>query len=337
MANSHRAIFFTILLLLAVAAAATASSAGFSPLSPYYYSKICPKALPAIRRVVEAAVSGERRMGASLLRLHFHDCFVQGCDGSILLDATPTIDSEKTALPNNNSARGFEVIDMIKAEVDKACGGKPVVSCADILAVAARDSVVALGGPSWEVQLGRRDSTSASRTTANNDIPSPFMDLPALKSSFQKQGLNERDLVALSGGHTIGFSQCQFFRNRIFNETADNIDGMDLAISSALLNSKKPLQPETSSGDANLGSLDGSPARFDGSYFKNLVEKKGLLHSDQALFAGGSTDSVVKGYGSNNGRSFWFDFASSMVKMGNIKPLTGNRGQIRVNCRKVNA
>ncbi|CAI0418369.1 unnamed protein product [Linum tenue] len=308
MANSHRAIFFTILLLLAVAAAATASSAGFSPLSPYYYSKICPKALPAIRRVVEAAVSGERRMGASLLRLHFHDCFVQGCDGSILLD-----DSEKTALPNNNSARGFEVIDMIKSEVDKACGGKPVVSCADILAVAARDSVVALGGPSWEVQLGRRDST----------------DLPALKSSFQKQGLNERDLVALSGGHTIGFSQCQFFRNRIFNETEANID--------AEFARERRASCFAGSGDANLGSLDGSPARFDGSYFKNLVEKKGLLHSDQALFAGGSTDSVVKGYGSNNGRSFWFDFASSMVKMGNIKPLTGNRGQIRVNCRKVNA
>ncbi|CAI0418365.1 unnamed protein product [Linum tenue] len=336
MANSHRAIFFTILLLLAVAAAATASSAGFSPLSPYYYSKICPKALPAIRRVVEAAVSGERRMGASLLRLHFHDCFVQGCDGSILLDATPTIDSEKTALPNNNSARGFEVIDMIKAEVDKACGGKPVVSCADILAVAARDSVVALGGPSWEVQLGRRDSTSASRTTANNDIPSPFMDLPALKSSFQKQGLNERDLVALSGGHTIGFSQCQFFRNRIFNETADNIDA-EFARERRASCFAGSGDANLGSGDANLGSLDGSPARFDGSYFKNLVEKKGLLHSDQALFAGGSTDSVVKGYGSNNGRSFWFDFASSMVKMGNIKPLTGNRGQIRVNCRKVNA
>ena len=68
---------------------------------------------------------------------------MQGCDASVLLDHTPTIDSEKTALPNNNSLRGFEVIDQIKAEVDKICGG-PVVSCADILAVAARDSVVAV-------------------------------------------------------------------------------------------------------------------------------------------------------------------------------------------------
>ncbi|GJT29246.1 heme peroxidase [Tanacetum coccineum] len=67
-------------------------------------------------------------MGASLLRLHFHDCFVNGCDASILLDQTSTIDTEKNAAANVNSARGFEVIDRIKSEVDKICG-RPVVSC----------------------------------------------------------------------------------------------------------------------------------------------------------------------------------------------------------------
>lgn len=67
----------------------------------------------------------------------------QGCDGSILLDPSPTIDSEKNAFANVQSLRGFEVVDEIKQAVDQACG-KPVVSCADILAVAARDSVVAV-------------------------------------------------------------------------------------------------------------------------------------------------------------------------------------------------
>jgi len=79
-----------------------------------------------------------------------------------------------------------------------------------------------LGGPTWEVPLGRRDSTTASRTTANNDIPPPFLDLPALIKNFKKQGLDEKDLVALSSGHTLGFAQCSTFRNRIYNDT--NID-----------------------------------------------------------------------------------------------------------------
>ncbi|XAR68734.1 Peroxidase [Bertholletia excelsa] len=317
--GSRGSFFLYTLLVLALAAT------GFSAaLHPSFYDKVCPQALPTIRKVVEAAVQKEQRMGASLLRLHFHDCFVNGCDGSILLDPTPTIDSEKNALPNLNSARGFNVVDDIKAAVDEACG-RPVVSCADILAVAARDSVVALGGPTWEVQLGRRDSTTASRTDANNDIPAPFMDLPALISNFQNVGLGVQDLVALSGGHTIGFSQCRNFRNRIYNE--NNIDP-------AFAKTLQATCPATG-GDSNLAPLDMTPVVFDTNYFSNLVKKRGLLHSDQALFNGGVTDSLVKSY-SRNAKAFWDAFAESMIRMGNIEPLTGDEGQIRVNCRKVN-
>ncbi|XP_024026426.1 peroxidase 70 [Morus notabilis] len=100
---SHLAAFALILSL-----AATCSSA---ELSPNFYNESCPAALSAIKSIVDAAVAKEGRMGASLLRLHFHDCFVNG----------------------------FEVVDDIKTAVDSCCGG-PVVSCADLLAVADRDS-----------------------------------------------------------------------------------------------------------------------------------------------------------------------------------------------------
>ncbi|OMO51003.1 Plant peroxidase [Corchorus capsularis] len=135
---------FLFLTFVWLALATTALS-----LTPNFYDKICPQALPAIRKVVQAAVHKERRMGASLLRLHFHDCFVQGCDGSLLLDSTSNFETEKNARGNLNSVRGFEVVDQIKAEVDRVCG-RPVVSCADILAVAARDSVVAVLTLPWK-------------------------------------------------------------------------------------------------------------------------------------------------------------------------------------------
>ncbi|KAL2500284.1 Peroxidase 67 [Forsythia ovata] len=248
-----------------------------------------------------------------------------GCDGSILLDETPTMKSEKNAAPNNNSTRGFEVIDKIKSEVDKVCG-RHVVSCADILAVAARDSVVLLGGPTWKVRLGRRDSTTANNAEANTSIPSPFMDLPALLNSFKNQGLNSKDLVVLSGAHTLGFSQCFLFKDRIHNQT-DDID--------ASFAHRRQINCPREGGDANLATLDQTPTRFDTRYFDNLLSKKGLLISDQALFSGGDTDDLVQKYSANYGE-FWKDFRSSMIRMGNIKPLTGERGQIRSNCRKLN-
>lgn len=65
---------------------------------------------------------------------------LQGCDASILLDDTENFVGEKTAGPNLNSLRGFEVIDAIKSELESVC--PQTISCADILATVARDSVV---------------------------------------------------------------------------------------------------------------------------------------------------------------------------------------------------
>ncbi|KAH9314533.1 hypothetical protein KI387_023160, partial [Taxus chinensis] len=291
------------------------STAVNAQLSSTFYSSSCPNLLSTVKSAVKQAVANEKRMGASLVRLHFHDCFVNGCDGSILLDDSSSLTGEKTAQPNANSARGFNVIDTIKTQVEAACSG--VVSCADILAIAARDSVVELGGPTWTVQLGRRDSKSASLSGANSNIPAPTSSLSSLISSFSNQGLSTKDMIVLSGAHTIGQARCTSFRTRIYNES--NID-------TTFASSLKSNCP-SSSGDNNLSPLDlQTPTTFDNNYYKNLRSQKGLLHSDQQLFNGGSADSQVTTYSSNQ-NTFFSDFAAAMVKMGNISPLTGSNGE----------
>ncbi|KAG8362659.1 hypothetical protein BUALT_BualtUnG0053700 [Buddleja alternifolia] len=292
-----------------------------------YYRKACPKLLSTVRSAVKSAVAKEKRMGASLLRLHFHDCFVQGCDGSILLDDTSSMTGEKTAGPNNNSVRGFNVVDEIKSKVESVCPS--IVSCADILAIAARDSVHLLGGPKWDVKLGRRDSRTASLSAANSGvIPPPTSTLNNLINRFQARGLSAKDMVVLSGAHTIGQARCTLFRNRVYNET--NID-------TSFARTRQGNCPRMSgSGDNNLSPLDlKTPTHFDNTYYHNLINKKGLLHSDQVLYNGGSTDSLIKSY-SNNPKAFADDFVSAMIKMGDITPLTGSNGEIRKNCRMLN-
>ncbi|XP_047320945.1 peroxidase P7-like [Impatiens glandulifera] len=296
-----------------------------------FYDHVCPAALPKIKEIVQQAISQDARIGAALLRVHFHDCFVNGCDGSVLLDDIPgSFTGEKTARPNFQSLRpqSFALIDRIKAAVDQVCYGT-VVSCADILAVATRDSINLLGGTYYKVPVGRRDARTASLNDANNNIPSPFSNFGQLLQNFQQHGLTLKDLIVLSGGHTIGVARCTTFRNRIYND--NNIDKNFAA-------HLQRICPQTSGvGDNNTAPLDFTSTKVDTNYFKILLEKKGLLHSDQELFKGdGSESSNLVQYFANNPAQFSEAFAYSMIKMGNLKPLTGSNGEIRKNCRRVN-
>ena len=101
-----------------------------------FYSTTCPTAESIVLSTVQTHFRSNPTIAPGLLRMLFHDCFVQGCDASILIDGSNT---EKTAGPNL-LLRGYEVITDAKTKLEAACPG--IVSCADILALAARDSVV---------------------------------------------------------------------------------------------------------------------------------------------------------------------------------------------------
>ncbi|TVU33221.1 hypothetical protein EJB05_25011, partial [Eragrostis curvula] len=318
--TTFRCLFLALFLL-------SSSSAAYGQLSTSFYATTCPTLESTVRSAVTTAVNSESRIGASLVRLFFHDCFVQGCDASILLDDVGTFVGEKEAFPNRNSVRGYEVIDQIKTNVEAVCPG--VVSCADIVALAARDSTNLLGGPTWDVPLGRRDSTTASQSQANSDLPPPTMNVTQLIQAFSNKGLNATDMTALSGAHTFGSAQCSSFRTRIYNETNINTQFAKLRQGNC------PAAAGT--GDSNLAPLDATttPDKFDNAFYGNLLKKKGLLHSDQELYNGGSQDVLVQQYSSNSAQ-FFNDFKNAMIKMGNIGVLIGSNGQIRANCRAVN-
>ena len=80
----------------------------------------------------------------------------------------------------------------------------------------------------------------------------------------------------------------------------------------------------------------GSPTKFDNGYYKNLIALKGMLSSDEILYTQNQqTFDLVKQYAENQDE-FFKQFAKSMIKMGNITPLTGNHGEIRKICRRIN-
>ncbi|KAL7231407.1 hypothetical protein ACSBR2_009626 [Camellia fascicularis] len=324
-------IVVTILVFAPILCFAGKSNGGY--LYPQFYDRSCPKAQEIVKSVVAKAVAKDTRMAASLLRLHFHDCFVKGCDASILLVSTGSMLSEKRSNPNRDSIRGFEVIDEIKFALEKEC--PHTVSCADILALAARDSTSLTGGPSWEVPLGRRDSKGASLSGSNNNIPAPNNTFQTILTKFNLQGLDIVDLVALSGSHTIGNAKCTSFRQRLYNQAGNGLADFTLDQSyAAQLRTRCP----KSGGDQNLFFLDFvTPTKFDNNYFKNLLASRGLLSSDQVLVTKNQQSmELVKKYAENY-ELFFEQFAKSMIKMGSISPLTGPRGEIRKHCRKINS
>ena len=262
---------------------------------------------------------------------------MQGCDASVLLDDTATSKGEKNAAPNRNSLDGFQVVDAIKSRLEDACPG--VVSCADILAIVARDAVVQVQGPSWDVKLGRRDSLRANTSAANTMLPGAFESLATIITKFAAVGLSEDDVASLSGAHTIGRARCSFVAPRLYNFNGTGLPDPTLSTSySDLLRAfcGPPSTALTSEAPANLDVT--TPDVFDNKYFKNLKFSKGLLASDQELLStpGAATIRLVNAFASNQ-KAFFAAFARSMVKMGDISPLLAPNGQIRRNCRFVNA
>ncbi|KAF5454603.1 hypothetical protein F2P56_024254 [Juglans regia] len=294
-------------------------------LSLNYYEKTCPNAESIVTNAVKSAVSKDKTVPAALLRLHFHDCFIRGCDASVLLYSKGSNKAEKDG-PPNVSLHALYVIDSAKKELEAWCPG--VVSCADILALAARDAVSLSGGPSWEVPKGRKDGRT-SKASETTQLPAPTFNISQLQQSFSQRGLSMDDLVALSGGHTLGFSHCSSFQNRIhnFNSTHEIDPSMHPSFAANL----KSVCPKNNKAKNAGTAMDPSSTTFDNTYFKLILQGKGLFSSDQALLDFPKTKDLVSKFASSR-EAFTKAFVNSMIKMSSI---TGGQ-EIRKDCRVVN-
>lgn len=325
-----------IVLLGAVTSPPVITAANANGLKVGYYRHKCPEAEAIVSAAVAKAVKANPGVAPSLIRMHFHDCFVRGCDGSILIDSTPGNKAEKDSPANNPSLRGFGVIDEAKSMLEARCPN--VVSCADIVAFAARDSAYQAGGLIWEVEAGRRDGRISRASDIPGNLPPPQFNVNQLTQRFAAKSLSQEDMVTLSGAHSIGVSHCSSFSaDRLYNfsGTGHQDPSMDPPFASSL-KAKCRIQNSNSNSDPTTVPLDSlTPTCLDEKYYLGLRAKRGVLPSDQTLMSNPSTARMVKI--NSKYPSIWRKkFGRAMVKMGAIDVLTGSQGEIRKVCRILN-
>jgi peroxidase len=103
----------------------------------------------------------------------------------------------------NFGIRDTRFIDSIKGAVELACPG--VVSCADILAMAARDCVSITRGPYISIPLGRRDGTQASNIEADVRLPPSNISVDQTLNEFGQMGMSADETIAILGEFLLSF------------------------------------------------------------------------------------------------------------------------------------
>ncbi|XP_027170394.1 peroxidase 3-like [Coffea eugenioides] len=331
--NKMNAFGYFWLVILATLGAINSSPAD---LQLNFYAKTCPKAEEIVQDYVHEHIPNAPSLAATLIRMHFHDCFVRGCDASILLNSTSSSgnQTEKVAVPNQ-TVRGFDFIDRVKSLLEAECPG--VVSCADIIALVARDSIVVTGGPYWRVPTGRRDGLISNASEALANIPAPTSNFSSLQTNFSNKGLDLKDLVLLSGAHTIGIAHCSAFSSRLYNFSGI-LGNQDPSLDSEYAANLKAKKCKTINDTTTIVEMDpGSFRTFDLSYYRHLLKRRGLFQSDAALTTSSTTLSYINELLQGSRQDFYKEFALSMEKMGRIDVKTGSSGEIRKHCAFVNS
>ncbi|KAL6864761.1 hypothetical protein ACP4OV_015912 [Aristida adscensionis] len=299
-----------------------------------------------------ATVAGDARVGPALIRLLFHDCWVHGCDGSVLLDETPGdgTETEKKAAKSVGLG-GFDLIDRIKARLAGTGGGD--ASCADILAFAARDAAGILSGGRirYAVRRGRRDGVVSSAAAADATLPGHASSFAELESNFAARGFDKAALVALAGAHAVGVCHRPSFADRLRPSAAaaHQINGTyQLALRRELLRTTATAAAtarsnvrdmdrafRAASSYSPMGVDTAARGALDNSYYTASLQNMVLLKSDWELTQDDGALRRLVQYRDDAAR--WSrDFGEAMARLSELRPPVGARLEIRKNCRVTN-
>ncbi|KAB2082176.1 hypothetical protein ES319_A05G181000v1 [Gossypium barbadense] len=321
-----------------------------------YYKSSCPDVENTVRKAVLGVILTDPTAPAAFLRLLFHDCQVQGCDASILLDSKPAKGNSEMASGMNLGIRRLETIHSIKEKLEAKCPGQ--VSCADIVALAAKVSVAPSGGPDIQIPLGRKDSTTSSRQAADVKIPPSNVTVDTLLDIFKSKSLNLEESVAImgnylnqsanprvyicpynrnlksfsfvTGAHTLGGGHCLNIVDRLFDRQPDDQINPGFGVILRLLcPTKTPLTNLT------VVPNDKTPLCFDNQYYRDVLLGNGLFTIDSRISTDQRTAPIVRQFAADS-RRFFRVFTSAFVKLSSSNVLTNEEGQVRRKCNQVN-
>ncbi|GFP91986.1 peroxidase 42 [Phtheirospermum japonicum] len=310
---SSKALFFFFLLLtllcLSSLLSAFPENEKQSGLAINFYKDSCPQAEDIIKEQVQLLYKRHKNTAFSWLRNIFHDCFVQSCDASLLLDSTRRMLSEKET-DRSFGMRNFRYIETIKEALERECPG--VVSCSDILVLSARDGIVSLGGPYIPLKTGRRDGRKSRADILEQHLPDHNESISVVLDRFANIGIDTSGVVALlEVDPSLNPSHVEHMLYKCPDAIPD----------------PKAVQ--------YVRNDRGTPMKLDNNYYRNILDNKGLLIVDHQLVTDKRTKPIVKKMAKSQDY-FFKEFARAITILSENNPLTGAKGEIRKQCNLAN-
>ncbi|KAK6284545.1 hypothetical protein POUND7_003497 [Theobroma cacao] len=277
-----------------------------------FYRETCPEADKIIRAKVHQLFKIKASLAPALLRLAFHDCFIESGGPFYPLntgrrDSTASFsDSATNELPSPHADLSETLASFSSRGFDE------------------RETVTLLGAHSIGV-IHCKFFQNRLYNFGGTDEPDPTLDSEILEQMRSKCPKNHSSSSPAAPPFSDG-------------------SPMKAPRSPSLYNSLSSAVPPSTSFDKLLSSspkdqgtvmtYGGTGADFGTVYYRSLLQGKGILYADQQLMAGEETGLWVRAYASD-ASLYQRDFALAMMKLSNLHVLTAPRGQIRLNCSRV--